>query len=69
MNSRYEHIRDNKAYGTIRELLAKGINQTSIAWHLNNRRPLVPPPYGAKEWTALLVNNVLNCHEEKPAGI
>lgn len=59
----YQHIRDHPAYPLIKEMLEKGLNQSSIAWHLNNRKPYIEPPYQAKEWTALLVSNVYNCHE------
>lgn len=61
----YQHIKDHPAYNDIAKMLAAGLNQTSIAWHLNNARPFLAPPYGHKEWTPLLVNNVYNCHDVK----
>jgi hypothetical protein len=57
----YKHIRDNEARDAIHKMVARGLNWSAIAWHLNNTRPTPQPPYGHKEWTPLLVRNVYDC--------
>ncbi len=61
----YQHIQHHPAYEAIAKLLARGLNATAIAWHLNNGHPRYEPPYRAKEWNAALVNGVYNTHKQE----